>query len=480
MKRFLQNNYFRFSIAAIILLAAAVLFFPPVHKLFHKSDDAPVIAPPDKSHFTIYILGGSTAYGEPYAPLADFGKIISYYFNGSLNGRPIDVVNLGVPCGDAAYALKIAKKLAAMKFATGSAVVLLYLGNNEFLKYDDNHNLEKDERILFDQPTITNNQRKEILHKYEILVSDIIKTIRNAGLPVIASTSVVNLKDWSPNRSVLSDSENRQDMEKLLNEGDALLRRGLHQEALVKYQMMMKLEPSFALAHKRVGDCYMLAGKPDIAESFFQNAVTYDGNPYRETAQQNRYLLNLGKRFGFPVVDAASVLSEATGDHVVGYEMMLDNCHPNLYGYALIADKMAAVIETLFRAKRAIPGVDIGSIQKHFAIDESILCRVYINRGKYCYASATLTFDPSDRLERADYYFSEAYKINPLDIDLVCSLAVYEGIRKKPAKSLALWKQAYSINPAVTLARARDIRVVQIMKRAGVKNLASLLDNRSR
>ena len=76
-----------FAILVASLIAAA-LAFGVWQFVAHRP------APAAKT-FRIYLLGGSTALGDPYAPKADLGQIVSLWFGGEIKGRKIEVVNLG-------------------------------------------------------------------------------------------------------------------------------------------------------------------------------------------------------------------------------------------------------------------------------------------------------------------------------------------------------------------------------------------------
>ena len=135
----------RFYWMACIVIVAAVIFgawkLLPRHRTPPGQDTAA-----EHTEFTILILGGSTAWGVPYGGKADFGKIVSWLLGGHIGGRPIRVVNHGTSGKRAAGALKDAKQIARGAFAPGTAVALLYLGNNEFLPFDKRHDLRQHQR----------------------------------------------------------------------------------------------------------------------------------------------------------------------------------------------------------------------------------------------------------------------------------------------------------------------------------------------
>jgi len=321
------------------------------------------------SSFTIYLLGGSTALGEPYAPRADLGRIAAHLLGGHIRGRPISVVNLG---GNGKFSAAVpadAERIVRSHVAPGSAVAFLYLGNNEFIRFDRRHDLGKSERSLFDEPMFTPQERTQVLAEYRQRIERIVTTLQGAGVPAIASTAAVNMKDWDPGRSVLADPVHGDSVRALLGAGDRSRAAGDARGALESYRAALALEPGFALASKRAGDCARALGHVDAARKHYQDAVDHDGNSLRETSEENAILEEVCARHAVPVVDAVSILEAASPDHLLGYELFWDNCHPTLQGYALLAAGFVARMEPLFGVHRERDPMDLEELERALGID---------------------------------------------------------------------------------------------------------------
>ncbi|HVM97747.1 MAG TPA: hypothetical protein VMT89_15235, partial [Candidatus Acidoferrales bacterium] len=120
-----------------------------------------------RDELVIYLLGGSTAAGEPYTEYTDLGQIVRWMFAGELGGRRIRVKNLG-RSGRAAPSVvddakTIARALVKRPPPPQSAVAFLYPGNNEFLRFDRDHDLTKGTRPLFDEPTTSAAEKEQTL-----------------------------------------------------------------------------------------------------------------------------------------------------------------------------------------------------------------------------------------------------------------------------------------------------------------------------
>jgi len=95
------------------------------------------------TRFNIYVLCGSTAKGTPYDPTVDLGKLVGYFFDGRIAGKPVRVINLAEGGGSAALAHDRSRKIPR-----GADLVLFYSGNNEFLRFDQDRDLSERPLLL--------------------------------------------------------------------------------------------------------------------------------------------------------------------------------------------------------------------------------------------------------------------------------------------------------------------------------------------
>ena len=471
------SGYRRFAFRAVLFFGVLLLGVLPfgVWRLRRPKAARGDTVRFDGSAFTILVLGGSTALGEPYYPKADLGKIVSYLFEDRIKGHEIRVVNLGGFGKPAAAVAADADAIAHTKPPAGTAVAFLYIGNNEFLKFDVHHDLRHPDRRLFDTPIIPAEQRREVLQEYGRLIDRTITQLQRAGLPVIASTVAVNLKDWDPNRSVLADPAHEAIIASMLRAGDEKADSGNPEEALASYRAILEIEPGFSLAHKKAGDCSRRLGRLDLARTYYQNAVDHDGNPQRETSEQRMILEDVCRRHQVPIVDAAAILENVSQDHLLGYDLMWDNCHPTLEGYVRIAEGFADRMESMLgiSRKRLHPGVP--AIEQALGIDADFKRDVLKSRGQYCYLCSTITWNPSARLQRAELYLDAAARISPDDADVNCSMAVLAALEGDRDRSIASWRKAYATNAALTRERITNPYVGQILERNGIGGLSSIL-----
>jgi len=426
---------------------------------------------------TLHVLGGSIAWGEPYSERADLGRIVSWILEERLDGRRVGVENHGGPGRPSTDVVDDARALAATRPAPGTAVAILSLGGNEFLRFDSLEELIERGRTLFDEPTVVPAVRETVLATYAKNIDTILSVLGEAGIEVVAVTVAVNERDWEPNRSVLADPAHAGAVRAHLETVERARAAGDAAAALEAARAILRLEPGFALASQRAGDALRELGRLEEARAAYQDAIDHDGNPYRETSAQTRLLEEACARHGVPVVDARARLAAATPDGLIGFEWMWDNCHPVLAGYARIA---AGVAEALAARHGAAPrAVDLAALERDLGFDDAYRAQVLAGRGKYCYVSSTLTYDPRARLARSKVYLDQARALAPKDPELLCSLAVRSALAEENEQSLAYWREAFALDPRATRQRAKHPYVQQVLKRRGLEDLLGMLKSGS-
>jgi lysophospholipase L1-like esterase len=422
--------------------------------------------------FTIYLLGSSTAYGFPYHPRVDLGKLVALLLGGKVEDRRIEVVNLAAPGKTARVVSRDARELVRQAPDPDHSLVFVYAGNNEFTRLDQHHDLTHGERQLFDDPVVSEADRQAIVAGYGTSMLDIFQTLQGAKLAVVASTAAVNLKDWEPNRSVLADRAHGEVVRARLAAADRALARGDAAGALEDLEAILAVEPRFALASKRAGDCCRIAGRTAEARRHYLEALDHDGNPVRETTQLEAELRQACARRNVPLLDAAGLLNAASPDGILGFELLWDNAHPTFGGYLLIARELARFVAAQHGVVVYTPP---DSLLRHALVDVDLERAVLNREGQYCYSAATLTFDPQPRLARARGYLERADALGD-DPHVACSLAVLAALEGQVEPSLQQWRRAWRLDPQVTRERLDNRYVTQLMRRVGIEDLSGRLE----
>ena len=422
---------------------------------------------PDPANFRLYVLGGSTAKGSPYQERLDFAALASYRLGGTIRGRTVEVVNLARSGKDSDYARERAEVILRRDPDPREAAVLVYMGNNEFLEFDQGHDLRTDRRTLFDEPVVSDAERARTLERFEANLDAITATLSEAGFTVILSTVAVNVADWQPNRSVLDDPANRAAVEELLARADAERSAGRVDEALRALTEAAALEPGFAWTQMRRADALRASGRHLEARAAYHLANDLDGRPHRATSGINARVARVAERHGVLLVDASGVLQRAAPMGLLGYELMWDMCHPRLEGHMLIAAGFADALIVAFDAtpERALEVADVG---REFGIDAALEARIEAYEGQFLYTTSTFIWNPERRLAQAATYLDRALAAEPRNADYAFSRGVCALMSGEAERAVDYWRRARDADEAAYAERLANPRIRALVDRHGV------------
>jgi tetratricopeptide (TPR) repeat protein len=462
------------ALTIAVSTALSLLFAVWLYARIGPGRRAVEIAAPKSGAFHIYVLGGSTAAGVPYDSAWDLGRLTAYLFGGEIGGRAIEVTNLASVGQDTQKALEDARMIARFDHERGSAVAILYSGDNEFLKYSGHPNLTKSERRLFDEPVVPKEEREKILRDYGPKVEEIAHVIARAGVDVIVCTGPINVADREPNRSVLDDPRNEMRMKEILDRAEASFTTGDASKSLDEFRSALAIEPHFAWAHKRAGDMLRALERFDEARGEYQAAVDWDAAPISFMTPLNDALRDVARKLDLPLADLEVSFRTAAPHAMPGYDLFWDNCHPTLEGFVLMASGIAGAIEQRFHVERRVKNPTRASIETAFHIDRAFQADVLHGRGSNLYGLALLTWNPKERLARAHVDLDQAIELAPNDPKIQCTQAVLSLVEHDLATSRKWWKSANAIDPAMVRRRLALSEVVTLLKTVGVEDPSSM------
>ncbi|MBN1894667.1 tetratricopeptide repeat protein [bacterium] len=299
--------------------------------------------------YRLFVLGGSTTAGFPYEGNIMFSRILQHRLAEAFPDRTVEVVNTAMsavcsytfldfmdeilkqkPDGILFYAghnefygaLGVASTESLGKFP---GFVKTYLGLRRFrifllmrdltgrirllfnkslsrrLKEDPTATLM--ERIVSDQAIPLNSRMYELGRKqFTLNLRGILSKAGKAGVPVMLSELVSNVKDQAPFISQKSDT--------------------LPPAADVFTQA--RAEES--------------AGRFRHAGSLYRRAKDLDALRFRATEEFNRIIHEAAVSFSLPVVGMKQVFEQASLNGLIGDSLMTDHLHPNIRGYFYMAD----------------------------------------------------------------------------------------------------------------------------------------------
>jgi len=303
-----------------------------------------------KNGYRIFVLGGSTTAGFPYGNNLTFPRILNRRLSDTFPDRRIEVVNTAMTAINSYTLLDFMDEIIKQK----PDAILIYAGHNEFygaLGMASRESLGKNRGIVksylklqrfktflllrdaigliqnrinrnkspdFDndpmQTVMTRIVKKDlkIIHgsklyklgkeQFQNNLHDILMKAKKAGIPVIVSELVSNIRDHYPFASVEKES--------LPSAGTV-----------------------FGKARR-----FEKQGKYKQAREFYYSAKDLDVLPFRAPEEFNQIVHNLADDFSIPVVPMESCFEAASPHGLIGNNLMCEHLHPNIDGYFLMAD----------------------------------------------------------------------------------------------------------------------------------------------
>jgi tetratricopeptide (TPR) repeat protein len=299
------------------------------------------------STFRIFVMGGSSAAGFPYAYNATFPKYIERKLKKLYPEINIEVINLGITAHNS-YTIA---DLADDVISQNPDLVIIYAGHNEyygvlgvgssasfgssitvakimislnqlktyqllrnFLAWvmssldseDKTVNIENEtlmsrmigeSAIGYDSETFNNG-----IEQFRINMREFIEEISNEEINILFGNIVSNLKQ----KPFVSLSESDQ----------------LNADSLFSAGLQMQEEENFS-----------------DAKDNFHLAKEYDALRFRAPEKINEIIEELCSEYNIQQVDIKSAFESTSKNQIIGYNLMVDHLHPNIDGYNLIGEK---------------------------------------------------------------------------------------------------------------------------------------------
>jgi tetratricopeptide (TPR) repeat protein len=321
--------------------------------------------------FRIFVLGGSTAAGYPYGNNVMFSRILNRRLSDMFPDRTVEVVNVAMSAINSYTLLDFTDEIIARK----PDLILFYAGHNEYygaMGAGSMESLGKNPglvrfylklsrfRLFLLVRNITGGIRKSLMHasaseeidpsatlmarivanreipygsglyrlglrQFEENLELMLKKYKDAGVPVILSELISNLRDQPPFVSV---------------------KYGSYPAANDRFAQGRKLEQEKRYTEARI---------------FYTEAKDLDALRFRAPEAINQAVHQLAARYGASVVPMRTIFEAASPNGLVGNTLMTDHLHPNINGYFLMADaffetmRMEEFIASRWDLSRMIP-----------------------------------------------------------------------------------------------------------------------------
>jgi len=305
--------------------------------------------------FRIFVLGGSTAAGYPYAANLMFSRILQRRLSDTFPERKIEVINLAMSAINSYALLDFTDEV----LETGADLILIYAGHNEFygaLGVASAESIGKYRSIVLLYLKLKN------LRSF-LLLRDMINGIVAGAGKLLGKES---LQD--PTATL---------MERLVADQNIVYKSGLYERG--KKQFKENLRSILGKAKKRqipvvlselvsnvrdqqpfvpitgsqwppADQVYQSAredeqrGDLSQAREKYYLAKDLDALRFRASEEFNGIIRDLGTEYQQAVVPMKAIFEQAAVNGLIGNDLMLEHLHPNIDGYFLMAE---AFFETL-------------------------------------------------------------------------------------------------------------------------------------
>ena len=321
----------------------------------------------------LIVQGGSSAAGFPYYRGASFSAVLRRRLQAAYPDRPVEVINTAMAAVNSYTLLDLADEIIAQQ----PDAVLVYAGHNEwygalgaassqslgrnpsvvraFLRFRDWRTIQLIrnalaalrpappagdggttlmQRMVGEQEVpLGSDLYRDGLQQFAGNLDLLLARYERAGIPVYIGTLASNERDQRPFVSVdAAPYDPVPDLARLAADSSAAT-------ALVSELAARAASDSLSASVAYVyGRALLAAGRPDEARRQLRRARDLDALRFRAPTEMNALIREAAARHGATVVESEAELQRAASAGVVGRESMLEHLHPNLDGYAHLAD----------------------------------------------------------------------------------------------------------------------------------------------
>jgi tetratricopeptide (TPR) repeat protein len=360
--------------------------------------------------FTIYAVGESTSFGEPFGPKISFPRIVSRMFDDRLQGRPIKVVNLAQPgCITEDQYWRLYRELFLRPRRDG--VVLIYAGINEGWR---DHPPSVWRRLAAHSILLSKASWMRACATgqgwpldYEGRLTRLIALARSYGFPVVVSTLVGNVRDFSP--TIGGQEIGAAELSRRLGQARREEAKGGWDAAAGIYAGMLRKSPrDSGLLHRRAYAEFR-SGRYADARRHFWEAIDL-GETLRPTDDQDQAIRRAAQRTGAILTDSRAAFEAASDHGLPGYDLFMDAHHPNLKGYLLLAEGFAGQISRLYGAPVARRLSESG-LSREFGFTREDERDAYATRFMWFCGESSHNADHDEALRRARHYLECAERL---------------------------------------------------------------------
>jgi lysophospholipase L1-like esterase len=383
--------------------------FSAIHPLFVKDNQSGryEIAPSRLEHFCpdsfaadkpadefrIFVLGGSTVQGRPWAIETSFTTWLELSLNAADNSRRWEVVN----CGGVSYASYRLVPILQEVLNYQPDLVIFCEGNNEFLedrtyghikaapiamsplvrlvsRLRTYNALRASVQPLLKPPAPPTDRpllgpevearldarggmerfhrdaawQRQVAEHFSFNLQRLTEIARAKNVPLIFVSPVANLEwpPFKPEHGPAVTEGQRQEFERLLAAASEAAGSDLNR-AVGLLNEAISIDNQHALAHYQLGICYRDLGRMNEARASLVRAMELDVCPLRIVEPLRERLLAVARETATPLVDAEALIAGHSRSGFPDSQWMIDHVHPTIEGHELIAKAIAGKLTEL-------------------------------------------------------------------------------------------------------------------------------------
>lgn len=341
--------------------------------------------------YRIFFVGASTTRGFPYPRRAtSYSGFADQILHDVLPGRKIEVINAGYDALSSFGVLDVVRHVMDQS----PDLIIVYSGHNEFIghfgvnssvNYGQNRHLIQlilrlhesrlyllNELFLLKLNSISKPlpSRNSGINLFDVMLNnnkmswgeedhriaennfqenleEIARLGEKRNVPILFSTLVSNLKDFSPLLSEFSRSlypKDRQSILSNLEMGYEAIEHKNFKNGIRYLKTSLVLDPYYAQTHFELGQAY--EGQADFvhAREEYQLAREYDKIHLRSCLKLNKIIRKIGKAHHIPTVEMGTAFEKASPNGLMGNNLFLEHVHPNINGHLIMADAIVHVM----------------------------------------------------------------------------------------------------------------------------------------
>jgi hypothetical protein len=409
----------------------------------------------------IYVIGESSARGEPYNPKISYYKIFNYMVNGKINNKKIKFIVIaksGNRIHEQFYKYFIYKYTHPFK----KGIVFIYGGKNDWdnglNRYNFNRYIGYNIFYILNDSVINilsfKNRRNRGNFKYNY--ERIILLAKKFEDDVFVSTIEGNYAGFMPHLDINNASHKKQ-----FQEIDEYIFKKNYQKALFLLNnifLRRNIDKSWILY--RIGKIYEFTGKNKEANDNFIKAVGFYTD-LRPTQHQNDVIRELATKYNVELVDIFDKLYNS--GEIIGFNFYMDNQHPNLKTYIMIAKLFVDAVSKKYNVSINMKRYNTTEqeIFKNFNFNKRDQYKVYRNS-----LDVTLVhskdYDNSNIyvFDKVNEYLKQVDLLNPYDEkrkEVIMSFynMMYEALKGNKEKVKEIFNDSHLINIDKNLIESR-------------------------